>query len=192
MRGRFTTPKSRASRRVVELGPRTLAVLEEQWRRTAYRGDDDLVFGHPTKGTPVDTGRLAKRYLKPALARAGIEKPFRPFHDLRHTSLTHAAAAGNPQIYVQARAGHSQGSITERYMHAAQVLFPGAATRARSGWGAPRGGRGNRRGLGSLVRAAPPAYEFYELPDHFLVARPFDHRPDHPAPRSRLNCGARA
>ncbi len=130
VRGEFTTPKSRASRRVVELGPRTLAVLEEQWRRTEYRADDDLVFGHPTKGTPVDTSRLAKRYLKPALARAGIERPFRPFHDLRHTSLTHAAAAGNPQIYVQARAGHSQGSITERYMHAAQVLFPGAAERS--------------------------------------------------------------
>lgn len=132
VRGRFTTPKSRASRRVVELGPRTLAVIEEQWQRSAYRADEDLVFGHPTKGTPVDTSKLAKRYLKPALARAGIEKPFRPFHDLRHTSLTHAAAAGNPQIYVQARAGHSQGSITERYMHAAQVLFPGAAERSEA------------------------------------------------------------
>lgn len=132
VRGRFTTPKSKASRRVLELGPRTLAVLEEQWSRAAYRSDDDLVFGHPTKGTPVDTSRLAARYLKPALARAGIEKPFRPFHDLRHTSLTHAAAAGNPQIYVQARAGHSQGSITERYMHAAQVLFPGAAAKSEA------------------------------------------------------------
>lgn len=132
VRGRFTTPKSRASRRVVELGPRTLSVLEEQWQRTVYRGDDDVVFGHPTKGTPLETGKLARRYLKPALARAGIEKPFRPFHDLRHTSLTHAAAAGNPQIYVQARAGHSQGSITERYMHAAQVLFPGAAERSEA------------------------------------------------------------
>ena len=132
VRGRFTTPKSRASRRVVEFGPRTLAVLEEQWRRSAYRADEDLVFGHPTKGTPVDTSKLAKRYLKPALSRAGIEKPFRPFHDLRHTSLTHAAAAGNPQIYVQARAGHSQGSITERYMHAAQVLFPGAAAKSEA------------------------------------------------------------
>lgn len=130
VRGRFTTPKSRASRRVVELGPRTLAVLEEQWRHTAYRDDDDLVFGHPTKGTPLEAGKLANHYLRPALARAGIEKPFRPFHDLRHTSLTHAAAAGNPQIYVQARAGHSQGSITERYMHAAQVLFPGAAAKS--------------------------------------------------------------
>lgn len=140
VRGRFTTPKSRASKRVVELGPRTLAVVEEQWRRTAYRGDDDLVFGHPTKGTPLETGKLAKRYLKPALARAGIVKPFRPFHDLRHTSLTHAAAAGNPQIYVQARAGHSQGSITERYMHAAQVLFPGAAARSEERMFGPSAG----------------------------------------------------
>lgn len=40
---------------------------------------------------------------------------------------THEAAAGNPAVYVQLKAGHSQGSITERYIHAAQVLFPGAA-----------------------------------------------------------------
>jgi hypothetical protein len=93
---------------------------------------NDLVFCHPTKGTPLEASSLATRYLKPALARAGIEKPFRPFHDLRHTSLTHAAAAGNPQIYVQARAGHSQSAITERYMHAAQVLFPGAAERSEA------------------------------------------------------------
>ena len=65
----------------------------------------------------------------PALARAKITKPFRPWHDLRHTSLTHEAAAGNLQAYVQLKAGHSQGSITERYIHAAQVLFPGAASR---------------------------------------------------------------
>jgi len=38
--------------------------------------------------------------------------------------------AGNPAIYVRHKAGHSQGSITERYLHAAQVLFPGAAKKA--------------------------------------------------------------
>jgi integrase len=38
----------------------------------------------------------------------------RPFHDLRHTALTHEAAAGNPQAYIQLKAGHSQGTITER------------------------------------------------------------------------------
>ena len=30
------------------------------------------------------------------------------------------------------RAGHSQGSVTERYVHAAQVLFPGAAERGEA------------------------------------------------------------
>jgi integrase len=132
VRGDFTTPKSRASRRAIELGPITRAVLEDQWRRTHFRGDDELVFCHPQKGTPADPSRLARVYLKPALRRAGVEKEFRPFHDLRHTSLTHAAAAGNPQIYVQARAGHSQGSITERYMHAAQVAFPGAVEKTEA------------------------------------------------------------
>jgi len=52
--------------------------------------------------------------------------------DLRHTALTHEAAAGNPAIYVQHKAGHSQGTITERYLHAAQVLFPGAAEKAEA------------------------------------------------------------
>jgi integrase len=130
VRGQLSTPKSRASRRVIELGPRTGAVLEQQWRTSAYNSDDDLVFCHPLLGTPLDASKLSRRYLKPALLHAGITKRLRPFHDLRHTSLTHAAAAGNPQIYVQARAGHSHGSITERYMHAAQVLFPGAAERS--------------------------------------------------------------
>jgi hypothetical protein len=40
------------------------------------------------------------------------------------------AAVGNPNAYLQAKAGHSQFSITERYVHAAQVAFPGAADRA--------------------------------------------------------------
>jgi integrase len=130
VRGKPSTPKSRASRRVIELGPHTRAVLEQRWRQTTFRADEDLVFCHPQRGTALDPGKFARTFLTPALKHAGIEKPFRPFHDLRHTSLTHAAAAGNPQIYVQARAGHAQGSITERYLHAAQVLFPGAAERS--------------------------------------------------------------
>jgi len=70
--------------------------------------------------------------LGPALTRAGITKPFRAFHDLRHTALTHEAAAGNPLVYVQMKAGHSQSQITERYIHASQVLFPGAAARGEA------------------------------------------------------------
>jgi integrase len=128
--GRFTTPKSKTSRRLIELGPRTNELLAEHWQHTAYESDDDLVFAHPEKGTPLDPSRLAREHLKPALKAAGITKPFRPFHDLRHTALTHDAAAGNPLSYIQLKAGHSQTSVTERYIHAAQIQFAGAAARA--------------------------------------------------------------
>ena len=90
---------------------------------------DGAVFCHPDKGTPLDPSKLFRRYLRPALHNAGITNPIRPFHDLRHTALTHEAAAGNPMAYVQHKAGHSQSQITERYIHAAQILFPGAAAK---------------------------------------------------------------
>jgi integrase len=154
VRGKTSTPKSRASRRVMELGPRTRAALEEQWQRANFRDDDDLVFCHPQLGKPLDPSRLARGYLKPALKKAAITKPFRPFHDLRHTSLTHAAAAGNPQIYVQERAGHAQGSITERYMHAAQVLFPGAAERSEERMFGAASAQGGTRTTGRSANGA--------------------------------------
>ena len=127
--GKFTTPKSRSGRRTIELGPRTLALLQEHWQRSAFQGDDEFVFCHPQLGSPLDPSKLTRKYMCPALKRAGITKPFRPFHDLRHTALTHEAAAGNPMSYIQLKAGHSQSAITERYIHAAQVLYPGAAER---------------------------------------------------------------
>jgi integrase len=160
VRGQFQAPKSKASRRTIELGPRALRVLQEQWAATSYKGDDELVFGHPEKGTPLDPSKLGRDYLRPALKRAKITKPFRVWHDMRHTALTHEAAAGNPAIYVQLKAGHSQGSITERYLHAAQVLFPrrrgqgrGADVRRAT---ARRRSRKRSAGCRRLSRAASP------------------------------------
>lgn len=144
VRGKFQPPKSRKSRRTIELGPRTTEVLREQWQQSRYQADDSLVFCHPALGTPLDPSKVSRDYMRPALKKAGILKPFRPWHDLRHTALTHEAAAGNPQAYVQLKAGHSQGTITERYIHAAQVLFPGAAA------------RGETRMFGQVSADAPP------------------------------------
>jgi len=127
-----TTPRSRAPRRLIELGPRTIDLLAEHYARTAFAGEDERVFGHPELGTPLDRSKLARTYLQPALNRAGITKPFRAFHDLRHTALTHEAAAGNPLVYVLMKVGHSQSQITERYIHAAQVLLPGAAAKGEA------------------------------------------------------------
>ena len=119
-----------------------------------------LVFCHPQLGTPLDPSKLARTYLRPALTRAGITKPFRAFHDLRHTALTHEAAAGNPMAYVQMKAGHSQAQITERYIHAAQVLFPGAAAKGEARMFAltADAGTADPEGLGENVPTpGPPA-----------------------------------
>jgi integrase len=44
VRGRFGSPKSRSSRRIIELGPRTAAVLQEHWQASRYRAGDCLAF----------------------------------------------------------------------------------------------------------------------------------------------------
>ena len=82
--------------------------------------DDDLVFGHPTKGTPVETSRLAKRYLKPALARAGIDEavpavPRPPAHlaDARRRRRQPAdlrPGARRPLAGIDHRAVHARGA----------------------------------------------------------------------------------
>ena len=94
-----------------------------------FRSQESLVFCHPQLGTPLDPSKVSGLMPK-AITKAGIERPVRPWHDLRHTAQTHDAAAGNPAVYVQARAGHAQATMTERYGHAAQVAFPGAAERS--------------------------------------------------------------
>jgi integrase len=132
VRGRIDTPKTKTSRRTVELAPQCLAALTQHRDASEYSGDDEFVFCHPKRGTPTDPSKLSKGYLRPALAHAGINQAFRPFHDLRHTAITYDAVAGNPQAYIQMRAGHSSGTITERYIHAAQVMFPGAAARTEA------------------------------------------------------------
>jgi integrase len=93
---------------------------------TVYKADHALVFGHPELGTPIDPSELTRSYLKPALKAAGIEKPLQPWHGLRHTALTfYATTDGVAPPMVQARAGHAQYAITERYIHAAQVVAAG-------------------------------------------------------------------
>jgi integrase len=128
-RGQEMTPKSKASRRTVDFGLKTAAAFDEQWRASRYTGDNDRVFGHRELGTAIDPGKLGRCYLKPALTKAGVTKPG-AWHMLRHTALTMDAAVGNPNAYVQSKAGHSSFSITERYIHAAQTAFPGAVERS--------------------------------------------------------------
>jgi integrase len=131
VRGEMTSPKSRAGRRVVHLGPQAIGVLEEQFTVSRYREASCVVFCHEALGTPLDPSKLTS-FARRAFKRAAIEKPFRPWHGLRHTALTETAAAGVPSMFVQAKAGHAQGSTTERYLHARQTTFPDAAELAEA------------------------------------------------------------
>ena len=54
---------------------------------------------------------------------AGIDEYVRPFHDLRHSSLTNEAAAGSNPIALMTKAGHSSMATTRIYLHLAGQVF---------------------------------------------------------------------
>jgi integrase len=116
---------------VIDIGDVALTALEEQFTTSRHRAPESIVFCHPALGTPLDPSKLT-RYARKALDHAGVDESFRPWHGLRHTALTQTAAAGVPGMFVQAKAGHAQGSTTERYLHAAKTSYPDAAQLAEA------------------------------------------------------------
>ncbi len=103
-----------STRRSVPMAGRLARELELWSRRSAYDQDDDLVFAHPRKGTPLDGSKLTKRF-KAACVDAGV-RPVR-FHDLRHTFATRLAASGTPVRTIQEFLGHADSKTTQIYAH---------------------------------------------------------------------------
>ncbi len=118
VRGEFGTPKSHRSSRSVPLADRVAAELDAHHRTSAYGTDDDLVFGHPQLGTPLERSRLLKRY-KSAAKSAGIRDV--RFHDPRHTFGTRMAAAGVPMRTLQEWMGHRDYKTTLIYADYAPI-----------------------------------------------------------------------
>jgi integrase len=125
--GRFTTPKSKKSRRVDlsrELRTALIALRDKQMLNAFMRGRasiaDELVF--PSKaGTVLDPSNLFHYHFLPCLEHAGIRR-FR-FHDLRHTFGSLLIQDGASLAYVRDQMGHSSIQITvDTYGH----LMPGA------------------------------------------------------------------
>jgi integrase len=124
-RGMVVGPtKTRAGHRRVGVDRLVLAVLQDHRRRQAEQRlavgpawhDLDLVFASEV-GTHLSASNMTKRFYRPMLSRAGIERAVR-FHDLRHSAalfmmrLTHLVA-------VSQRLGHSSTMVTaEFYGHA--------------------------------------------------------------------------
>jgi integrase len=125
--GRFTTPKSKKSRRVdmSKQLRRVLLEIRDQRLLGAYAKGrpsiaDEQVF--PSKaGTVLDPDNLNHYYFQPALTKAGLRK-FR-FHDLRHTFGSLLIQDGASLAYVKEQMGHSSIQVTaDVYGH----LVPGA------------------------------------------------------------------
>jgi integrase len=122
VRGHVSDPKTDDGARTIALAA---PLAEELWQhrlRSRFQGQDELVFCHPVKGTPVPSGYFGP-IVKLALARAGVEKPMREFHDWRHTGITNAAAARMSPLAIMRMAGHADFKTTQRYIDLAGVLF---------------------------------------------------------------------
>jgi integrase/recombinase XerC len=80
-------------------GERSLAMpaplvteYEKHFERVHYKSDNDYVFHHPDAGTPASP-HTYRKLVKKAVEAVGITDRFRPFHDLRVTSLTSGVLA---------------------------------------------------------------------------------------------------
>jgi integrase len=120
-RGQCYLPKSKRSRRAIDVGEQLLAVFS-RWRRE-HHGDappapDAFVFPSASGG-PLDPDNLRNRVWAPALAAAKLRHV--RIHSLRHTYASMLIAQGENVKYISSQLGHASVKITlDRYGH----LFP--------------------------------------------------------------------
>jgi len=160
-RSRFTSPKSKAGTRNVDLAPDLLEDLrryadkrkaQERARLTAHlegaerrpldeveRHVADCLLFATSAGTPLDPRNVVDRVFKRALRRA--EMRHLRWHDLRHTYASLQLAAGANIKYLSQQMGHASVQITlDRYSHLLQDSHPAQAAK-----------------LSAFVFASPPA-----------------------------------
>jgi integrase len=114
VRGEFADPKSVGSARSVPMADRVADAPRELHRATVFERPQDLVFGHPDTGNPLDRSRLVRRFAQ-AVKRAEVNTV--TFHELRHTFGTRMAAAGVPIRTIQRWMGHADMKTTQVYAH---------------------------------------------------------------------------
>jgi integrase len=112
VRGEFTSPKSRRGSRSVPLADELAGELERHFQGSRFQADDDLAFGHPLMGRPLDRSKVRKRF-KAAVRRAKVREV--RFHDLRHTFGTRMAGVGVPMRTLQEWMGHRDFKTTLIY-----------------------------------------------------------------------------
>ena len=132
--GKFGTPKTRSSRRVIPMSSALRGAFEIHRAGCMRTMPQDLVFC-TTKGTPLSPKNLYNRALAPACDEAKL--PRVSWHSFRHGNATLLGEVGESIKTAQAILGHSDIETTlNTYMHAipdsqrravdrvAGVLFP--------------------------------------------------------------------
>ena len=154
---RVRDAKSDRGVRTIALAPSLAEMLWQHRRQSSFQGEDEFVFCHPTKGSPLIVDTYAEAF-RAALTAAGITDHVRPFHDLRHASLTNGAAAGETPIALMTRAGHANMKTTQTYLHLAGVVFPDEARRLEERFAASAYASVDERGA-----QQPPANALHAL-----------------------------
>jgi len=107
-KGRFFTPKTKTSKRKIDLGPTVITELKK-WKLACPKNSLDLVF--PNKaGEPINYSNMVQRKFLPALKAADLPKV--RFHDLRHTYASLMINQGENIKYIQTQLGHSSPTVT--------------------------------------------------------------------------------
>lgn len=110
------TPKTKRSRRTIDVGPNVVALLKEYLLLRPML-PEALLF-------PVHPGSVSQTFDR-AVKRAGL--PRLRFHDLRHSHVAHLIDQGVHPAKISARLGHGSVAYTfDRYGH----LFPEADAEA--------------------------------------------------------------
>jgi integrase len=114
-RGAFYEPKTKASRRTVELPDELISALK-RWRLRCLKGEHDLICPN-ARGLPMQSSDVLRTDLHPALRRTGIRQV--RFHDPRHSFASNLLAAGVDIVTVSKALGHANVHITlVTYAHA--------------------------------------------------------------------------
>jgi integrase len=121
----ITKGKTKAARRVLPLSPRVRTVLENRWK-LAGEPDEGWVWPAETKDEHINHDSVKLQHRK-ALKAAKL-RPFEVY-SIRHTFLTRLGESGC-DVWTLARiAGHSNISISQRYVHPSEDAVLNALAR---------------------------------------------------------------
>ena len=125
-----THPKTRSSRRTVDLDPRTRDLLQRYRRQQGAGGEG--IEARSWMFTSVNGGPVNPDLYSQTFDRlvAGLDVPRIRLHDLRHTHATLLLKDGEPLKVVSERLGHSNPAFTmTTYQHVLPGMGAGAAAR---------------------------------------------------------------